>query len=219
MMRDIRHTRRDVPHPLRRWAACAGAVALLVLAGCKSDKDAKGNGTGVARGKDPLVYGPNLIPKQNMPIPDRATGPAGGKPDPLTTPTGGGKVGYNADPERFKGPVILGTSSTPASLAGRIRDGDELKIESPGVTLTQVGGTLPGGDLEAPQAVDSLYKQLEQKYGVKPADRNLERENNQWVFRASVVIGKDGARRQYSGAAGTAPDAIKQVIDQLAIEP
>jgi len=198
--------------------ACAGVVALLVLSGCKTDKDAKGTGTGVSRGKDPLVYGPSRIPQQNLPIPDRATGPAGGKPDPLTTQVGG-KVGYNADPERFKGTVIPGVSSTPASLTSRIRDGDELKIESPGVTLTQIGGTLPGGELEAPQAVEPLYKQLEQKYGVKPADRTLELENGQWMFRASVVIGKDGARRQYSGAAGTAPDAIKQVVDQLAVEP
>ena len=219
MMRDIRHIRRDVSHPVRRWAACVGVVALLVLSGCKTDKDAKGNGTGVSRGKDPLVYGPNRLPPQNLPTSstDRATGPAGGKSDPLTTQVGG-KVGYNSDPERFKGPVVLGKSSTPASLTSRGRDGDELKIESPGVTLTQTGGTLPGGELEAPQAVGPLYKQLEQQYGVKPADRTLELESGQWVFRVSMALVDGPGRRQYCGAASNAPDAIKQVIDQLAID-
>src|SRR5205085_11299824 len=133
MTAGTRHARNTFGRPARRWVACACLVALFVLAGCKSTKETQG--TGVSRGKDksdPLVYGPTKIPKQDLPIPDRATGPRG-KADPLTSPTGGGKAGYSDDPERFKGTFIPGTGSTPAALAGRMKDGEELKIDSPGV--------------------------------------------------------------------------------------
>lgn len=218
MTPETRHARYSLPRAVRGWVACACAVGLLVLAGCKTNKETQG--TGVSRGKDPLVYGPTSIPRQNLPIPDRATGPNGGKPDPLTVPTGG-QAGYTDDPERFKGTVIPGKLSTPAALASasRIKDGDELKIDTPGVTLTPAGGTLSGG-LEVPEGVDPLYAQLDKKFGVKREDRTLERENGQWVFRAAVPIGGGGgARRQYTGAGTTATEAIKQVIDQLAVEP
>ncbi len=216
MTPDTLHTQLNLGRFTRRWVACVCAVGLLVLAGCKSDKDAKPGGvggTGVARGKDPLVYGPTRIPQQNLPIPDRATGPKNGpKPDPLTMPTGG-KAGYSDDPERFKGTFIPGQPSTPASLAGRIKDGEELKIaDTGGVKLT--GGTLPGGGLEAPAEVEPQFVQLE-KFGVKREDRTLNREDGQWVFRASVAISGNGARRQYTGAAPTASEAVKQVVDQV----
>ncbi len=59
-------------HTLRRLAAVALPV-LLALAGCKNaDKDAPG--VGVGRTRDPLVAGPNLIPRQNVPVPERGTG-------------------------------------------------------------------------------------------------------------------------------------------------
>src|SRR3954470_23755645 len=84
-------------------------VGLLALVGCKSTKEAPG-GSGVSRPKDkndPLVHGPtSRIPRQDLPVPDRATGPKG-KADPLTTPTGG-KAGYTDDPDRFKGTYIPG---------------------------------------------------------------------------------------------------------------
>lgn len=212
MTPDARHTRTDSWRFARRWVACVCAAGLLALAGCKTDKDAKGAGANVARGKDPLVHGPTRIPRQDLPVPDRATGPKGGpKLDPLTMPTGG-KAGYSDDPERFKGTFIPGKGSTPASLAGRMpKDGEELKIDTPGVPLT-------GGTAEAPADVEPLLARLE-KYGVAREDRTLDREGAQWVFRAAVPIRENGARRQYTGAGATAADAIKQVVDQIAADP
>src|SRR4051812_3070736 len=72
----------------RAWLAGVCLVVLLALAGCKSTKEAPG-GMGVSRPKeknDPLVHGATTrIPRQDLPVPDRATGPKG-KTDPLTTP-------------------------------------------------------------------------------------------------------------------------------------
>ena len=210
------NTDRTIGRPARRWVACACAAALIALAGCKSDKDPLSSpGTGVSRGKDPLVYGPTKIPRQDLPIPDRATGPRG-RPDPLTSPTGG-KAGYSDDPERFKGTFIPGQPSTPAALAGRVKDDEGLRIDSPGVPLTPAGGVLVGGSLEAPEGVSPLYAQLD-KYGVKPEDRSLDREDGKYVFRAAVAISGNGARRQYTGVGATAPEAVKQVIDQVATD-
>ena len=192
----------------RRWAfALSAAVA---LAGCKSDKDGSGGGAG--RKNDPLVYGPSRIPRQDLPVPERGI-PAKAK-DPLTTPTGGraDKAGYTDDPERFKGTVLPGKATTPASLAGRFEDGEELKIEAPGVTLQPAGGPLP---VNASEGVARLYDRLE-KAGVKPADRTLTQQGGQYVFRAAVVITAAGARREYTGQADSAYDAVKQVADQIA---
>lgn len=216
MIACTQHTRDRFGRPARRLVACACLVALLALAGCKSDKsDPAPGGTGVSRGKDPLVYGPTKIPRQDLPIPDRATGP-NGKRDPLTTPTGN-KTGYSDDPERFKGTFLPGKASTPAALAGRNKDDDGLRIESPGVPLTPTGGVIAAGALEAPEGVSQLYAQLD-KYGVKPEDRSLEREDGKYVFRASVPISGNGARRQYTGISTSAPEAVKQVIDQVAAD-
>ena len=54
-------------------------------------------------------------------------------------------VGYNDDPERFKGTHIPGLGSTPAALAGKTKDGDELKIDTPDnrVPLRPAGGIDP----------------------------------------------------------------------------
>lgn len=201
------------PRRLRRLALVLGAAGLFALVGCKTDKEAKGTGTG--RGKDPLVYGPNLIPKQNVPLPDRATK---GKNDPLTSPTGA-KTGYSDDPERFKGVVVPGLHSTPAALAGRIKDGDELKIaDGGGATLQPTGG--PGGFAPAPEApadAEPFLKQLE-PYGVKAADRSFERDGANYTFRASVPISGNGAKRQYVATAPTARDAVKQVLEQVAAD-
>jgi hypothetical protein len=225
MLRTDSAVRPAFPAPLtgakghgKRRVFVAGAclVCLLVLAGCKSNKDSPG-GMGVSRPKDkndPLVHGPTRIPKQDLPVPDRATGPKG-KFDPLTTPTGGKSAGYTDDPERFKGTFIPGKGSTPASLAGRVKDGEELKIDDGGgVPLTPAGGTLPGGSLEAPADVEPLFAQLD-KLGVKRSERFLEREGGQWTFRASLPLNSEGARRQYTGVAPTAAEAVKQVLTQL----
>jgi len=204
---------------LRRLATLAGLVALFALAGgCKS-KD------GGSPGKsDPLMAGPGRIPQQNLPLPDRGGIGTKGKTDPLIgSPTGkpGDKsgVGYNDDPERFKGTHIPGAASTPAALAGKGRDGDELKIDdaAKGVPLTPAGGTVGGTATSAPVeagGVDGLFTELA-RYGVTRDDRSLGRENNQYVFRASVPISGNGAKRQYTGVGATANEAVKQVLDQV----
>ncbi len=213
MTAQTRRTRRDFQR-CTRWAGALVCLGVLfALTGCKTDKEAKG--TGVSRGKDPLIAGPNLIPKQNVPVPDRATGPKG-KVDPLVSPTGG-KTGYTDDPERFKGTVIPGKSTTPAALAGRLKDGEELKIDGDSVPLRPAGGTLPGGPLEVPAGVDPLYAELD-KLGVKREDRTLEREGGQWVFRARVARTAEGARTEYTGVGASAPEAVRQVLGQLATD-
>jgi hypothetical protein len=215
MTADTRRTRSGPRRTPRRWLAAACAALLLAATGCKSDKG--GPGANVSRGRnDPLfASGPNLIPKQNVPIPDRASGPKRG--DPLTAPTGGksgDKVGYNDDPARFKGVVVPGKGTTPAALASKLKDGDELKIDDGGVPLTPVGGIAPaGGGLTPPADVAPLYAELE-KRGVKREDRELTREGGKWAFRASVT-NKDGAKTQYTGVAETAADAVKQVLKQI----
>lgn len=211
---------RDPRRPFVRtplWLAGA-CCALFALVGCKSDKDTGiggGVGMGASRPKDkadPLVFGPTKIPKQDLPVPDRATGPRI-KPDPLTTPTGG-KAGYTDDPERFKGTFIPGKASTPAALSGRRpKDGEELKIDD-GAPLVPTGGALPNGSLDAPEGVSGLYTQLE-RLGVSAEDRSLTRENGQYVFRASVAISGNGAKRQYTGMSESAADAVKRVLDQV----
>lgn len=217
MTADMRRTRTTLRRTPRRWGAVACAALLVALGGCKSDKGGT-QGAGVSRGKhDPLfASGPNLIPKQNVPIPDRATGP-NGRRDPLTTPLGGkpaDKVGYTDDPERFKGTYVPGEFSTPAALASRIKDGEELKIDdTEGVPLRPAGGTLPGGALAPPADVAPLYAELE-KRDVKREDRDLTRENGKWTFRASLP-NANGGKTQYTGVADTAADAVKQVLKQI----
>ena len=77
MIACTRHTLETTGRSARRWVACACLVALFALVGCKSDKpDPTPGGSGVSRGKDPLVYGPTKIPRQDLPIPVEDPGPA-----------------------------------------------------------------------------------------------------------------------------------------------
>ncbi|MCI0705181.1 MAG: hypothetical protein L0241_29325 [Planctomycetia bacterium] len=205
-------------HITRR--GCSGAafcvvLALVALAGCKSTKDGA-PGTGAGRGKDVLIAGPNLIPKQNVPVPERGIGTKG-KPDPLLgNPTGksGEKIGYSADPERFKGTYIPGKPSTPAALAGKIKDGEELKIETPGVKLVPVGGSEVPEAPNPAESLDPLYTELK-RYGVESKHRSLVREDGQWVFRASVPLNGAGARGEYNGVGKTQIQAVKSVVEQI----
>ena len=171
-----------------RYRACAvGFVALSALVGCKSSEGGKGSGGG----RDPLVYGPNRIPPQNVPVPERGgVGVKGTKGDPLLErPVGknGDKSGisYNDDPARFKGQHVPGPGSTPAALAGKTKDGDELKIDTPDnrVPLQPAGGVVP---VEGGSGVDALYRDLE-KYGVRREDQSLTREDGKYAFRAAIV--------------------------------
>ncbi len=198
------------------WVGVA-AVTILALAGCKSNHELRGLGVSGGKRPDPFLAGPgNLLPKQNVPIPDRMTGPTS-RPDPLVSPTGSGKhTGYNADPERFKGTVILNPANMPAALAGRIQDDDELKIDdtTDAVPLRPVGGTLPSALVDTPLGLEPLYTQLAQR-GVQKSDCILEREGAQWVFRASVVTTSTGAKTQYTGVGLTPREAIENVLVQL----
>ncbi|MCS6865064.1 MAG: hypothetical protein RMJ56_11845 [Gemmataceae bacterium] len=213
-------TTTRILHDMARGLSRPGAVAaamLLALAGCKSNPEFRGLGVSGGKRPDPFLAGPgNLLPKQNVPIPDRMTGPTN-RPDPLVAPTGSGKhAGYNADPERFQGTVILNPANTPAALAGRLRDGDELKIDdtTDGVPLRPVGGVLATESRDTTADLEPLYAQLS-KLGVQPSDRILEREGTQWVFRASLVTSATGAKTQYTGVGRTAREAIENVLVQL----
>lgn len=204
---------------LRRYACAASFLALVALVGCRSSDGGKGSGGS----RDPLVHGPNRIPPQNVPLPDRGgVGAKGPRADPLLErPVGknGDRsgVGYNDDPTRFKKSHVPGPDTTPAALAGKSKDGDELKIDTPDnrVPLQPAGGVIPI-ESDGGLAVDGLLRELE-KYGVKREDRTLAREEGKYVFRASVT-NANGTKRQYTGAADTANDAVKQVLDQVVLD-
>lgn len=203
---------------LRRRACVVGLAALVALAGCRSGEGGRGSG-----GRDPLVYGPNRIPPQNVPLNDRGgVGAKNTKTDPLLErPVGktGDRngFGYKDDPSRFKGTHIPGPDTTPAALAGRTGDGDELKIDGPEnrVPLQPVGGVIPI-ESDAGMAVDGLFRELE-KYGVRKEDRVLAREDGKYVFRASVT-NANGTKRSYQSRGDSANDAVKQVLDQVALD-
>ena len=201
---------------LVRLAGCAGLMALFALTGCKS----KDNDSSIRKG-DPLVYGPNRIQPQNLPLPDRGSiGSNGPKPDPLLDrPVGKNGSGYSDDPSRFKnGPFIPGLGSTPAALASsKGRDGDALEIkDTPDNRIPlRTGGVQPAGGVEADAGLASLYADLA-KYGVKPDSRTLAHdESGEFTFRASVPISGEGARREYTGVGKTPSDAVKQVLEQV----
>jgi hypothetical protein len=216
---------------LSRLACTAGFVALLALTGCKSTKDG-GSASTTGGKRDPLVYGPTRIPAQNLPLPDRgAIGAKGTKNDPLLErPVGKGSdktgVGYADGPERFRGTYIPGPGSTPAALAGKGKDGDELKIDAPEmpdnrVPLRPRGGVLPAGAIEMGEmgemgdgGLQALYADLA-KYGAKREHMRLTQEDGRHVFRASVPISGSGAQCQYDGVGATATEAVKQVLDQV----
>jgi hypothetical protein len=199
-------------------ACTVGILALIALAGCRSSDGGKGSG-----GRDPLVYGPNRIPPQNVPLHDRGgVGAKNTKTDPLLErPVGktGDRsgFGYKDDPARFKGTHIPGPDTTPAALAGRTGDGDELKIDAPDnrVPLQPTGGVIPI-ESDAGMAVDGLLRELE-KFGVRKEDRSLAREEGKYLFRASVT-NANGTKRAYQGRGDTANDAVKQVLDQVAMD-
>ena len=205
-----------------RLAIAAGCAALFVLSGCKSNKD---GAAGATKSRDPLVSGPR-IPAQNLPVPERGgVGVKGTKTDPLLErPVGRDKsgVGYSDGPERFQGVYVPGARTTPAALAGKWKDGDELKIDGQDkpdnrVPLRPSGEVKPAGGFEPAAALEPLYAQL-QKYDVAANDRSLRQENGQYVFRAAVPL-KNGAKRHYEGVAATATDAVKQVLEQVASDP
>jgi hypothetical protein len=199
-------------------ACTVGILALIALAGCRSSDGGKGSG-----GRDPLVYGPNRIPPQNVPLHDRGgVGAKNTTTDPLLErPVGktGDRsgFGYKDDPARFKGTHIPGPDTTPAALAGRTGDGDELKIDAPDnrVPLQPTGGVIPI-ESDAGMAVDGLLRELE-KFGVRKEDRSLAREEGKYLFQASVT-NANGTKRAYQGRGDTANDAVKQVLDQVAMD-
>ncbi|HJZ59716.1 MAG TPA: hypothetical protein VKE74_32535 [Gemmataceae bacterium] len=198
---------------LRRLAVVL--LGLAVAAGCKG-KDGTG---GLAKGPDPLMGGPGRIPPQNVPVPDRGTAGTKGKSDPLiaaptSRPGDRTGAGYTDDPARWKGaPYVPNMGSTPAALAGQRRDGEELKIESPGVPLRPAGGTLPAPDADLAAEADTQLQQL-REYGVAKGSYSFTRENGQIVFRANVPNPTTGATSGLTGVGATPAEAVKQVLDQ-----
>lgn len=206
-----------VPTRIRSRSACQwrhglGICALVVAVGLAGCKD-KGTSGGLTR-HDPLM---GRIPPQNVPVPDRGT--AGGKKtDPLVAPTGRNEktagAGYTDDPQRFKGgPFIPSEKSVPAALASRPRDGDELKIESPGVMLQPIGGTT-GPELSPDLAGADGHIQQLRTYGLANGNYSFDRSTDGYIFRATLPVA-GGANRGYTGAGPTPADAVKQVLDQV----
>ncbi len=203
-----------------RLVAGTTVLALLLGAvGCKS-KDSGGSGGSGMTKNDPLIGGPSRIPRQNVPVPDRAAAGPKHRVDPLLgSPTSSTRAnagtGYTDDPERWKkGPYVPGPAGSPASLAGRPKDdGEGLKIEAPGVGLTPVGGTLPSAP--APTiGSDATINELA-KYGVKRGDFTLLREDGQVIVRVKVPLAAEGPVRSFTGQGATEAQAVKQVVDQI----
>jgi hypothetical protein len=217
------------------WLGMLLLLLLAPLAGCKSREGSLG------RGSDPLVYGPDRIPRQNVPLPDR--GAVGqGQTDPLiAAPTGrtgardssGG--GYNDDPARFRGVHIPSPATTPAGLAGRWDD-EGLKISDgppERVPLRPAADSAPAGPSppapapasNPPPQPDSipttgpplqeLYQELE-RLGVPRDSFAIQREGSQYLFRATLPW--DGARRQYTGLGSTPAEAVRQVLEQIRLD-
>jgi hypothetical protein len=199
-----------------------GLAVLLALTGCKS-----GSSDNSTRSGDPLVSGPSRIPAQNIPVPDRGIGSNGKMPDPLlgsptSKPQDKTGVGYTDDPSRFKGTYIPSPNSTPAALAGHMKDGEELKIDGSEnrAPLQQAGGVLPAKPAEqgASPALNAMYQELE-KYGCKREDRSIAQENGEYVFRASVPReGGVGAKLLVTGVGRTPEEAAKQALDQIQLD-
>ena len=190
-----------------------GFAALLGVAlssGCKN-KDTDG---GVAKGgrNDPLLSGPGRIAPQNLPVPERGT--AGGRrSDPLLgspTTRPNERSGYTDDAERFKGVFVPNANSGPAALAGRMREGDELKMERPdGTDVRPVGGTLP----PASSSTDSQLIALE-TYGVKRGDYSLEQDGSGSVLRVRKELSGGGVR-QYTETGATPAEALGKMIEHI----
>lgn len=201
------------------WPGAIGLLAVFALVGCKTS-----NSDNSSRGSDPLVSGPSRIPAQNIPVPDRGFGSNGKLPDPLlgsptSKPVDKTGVGYTDDPSRFKGTYIPSPNSTPAALAGNLKDGEELKIDGNEnrVPLQQASAVVPSKPAEqgVSPALNAIYQQLE-KYGCKSEDRSIALENGGYMFRASVPIeGGVGAKLLVSGTGPTPEDAAKQALDQI----
>lgn len=198
----------------------AGTLALALLLGAVGCKSKDGGSSGGLTKNDPLIGGPGRIPKQNVPVPDRGTATGiKGRGDPLLgSPTSGTRanagVGFTDDPERWKkGPYVPGPGGSPAALAGRpMENGEGLKIDSPGVGLTPVGGSQPV--VSAPLANDAVFGELA-KYGVKRGDYSLTREDGQVIVRVKVPISESGPVRGFTGQGATEAVAVKQVVDQI----
>lgn len=226
-----------IDRPLLRHGGLGVFLLLLLipLAGCKSREGSLG------RGSDPLVYGPDRIPRQNVPLPER--GAVGqGRTDPLiAAPTGrpgprdssGG--GYSDDPARFRGVYVPGPATTPAGLAGRwdeeglkISDGPPERVPLRPAADTTAAGQPPPFPPRAstpppqPESIpttgpplQNLYQELEH-LGVPRDSFSLQREGSQYLFRATLPW--DGARRQYTGVGNTPAEAVRQVLEQVRLD-
>lgn len=209
--------------PRGRVVAVLLAGVVVLVAGCKGRSGGMGgSGGGIARGSDPLIRSGDLIRPTNVPVHDRGTAGGRGRTDPLVAPTGrtGERTGagYTDDPERWKGsPYVPNMGGVPASLAGRDRDGDELKIDSggTGVPLRPAGGVVPQRELAAGVELDRLLAQL-RTAGVGNQDYAFQTgEGGQVTFTARLPINANGAVERLTGQGATAAEAVQQVLDQI----
>ena len=69
--------------------------------------------------------------------------------------------------------------------------------------------------LKLPKDKLDLFASVLQQFGEVHAP--VERDGK-FVFRAGVAISANGARRQYTGVGATAPEAVKQVLEQVAAD-
>ena len=182
-------------HSSRRAKQLLGVLALLALAGCRSDGN-KGSGS-----RDPLVYGPNRIPPQNVPLSDRSGVGAPRAPKPTRCSIArSGRMATRAasaittTPARFSGTHIPGPGTTPAALAAKTKDGDELKIDTPDnrVPLRPAGGIVPIDNNSGPAANQASPGAGEVRSPT--GGSTLTNEDGKYVFRASVT-NSNGTKR------------------------
>ncbi len=205
------------------------ALGLALAAGCRS-KDGSAAG-GMAK-HDPLIGG-SRIPPQNVPLPDRGVGAKGGRPDPLKESLTGRDKDKQAkadNADRWKGPYIPDANSTTASLASAARlrattsdltiDGDEGATRAGGVLLQPPdGGIRPTAGTTRPPAADAIppdvLREL-QTLGVKAGDYEVARTSDGGsAVRARVLLGSNGATRQYEEVGPTAAAAARKVAEQI----
>lgn len=200
--------RRDRRLPLARLLLAAGLLALG--GGCRLFRGDDGpSGGGRGGSSDPLLG--KYIPKTDLPLPGREDRPTGRARDPLlTTPARGEKGEKSAAAGE---PFRRGQDTTAAALAGGpapddsvLSIGDRPDRRGPGKAAGRGPVPLTGGGYESAAAE---LRRLGAKFG-EPV-----REGSEYVLRADVPVGGDGAYRRYEGVGDSPAAATRQVLEQV----